>query len=160
VPVLRLYTVGLVAFVVELVSILFVLKQGTFAAKVNGMVLLLALPLSWFGATHWGLMGAAAGSVAAIYAERVFSLGRIAQLTATPIRRLQDWSTLAGILVAAVLAAGIAGVALHWTHWSSFATLVAGALLVAILYPPALWVTGQSGELRTFFDSLRQRAAT
>jgi O-antigen/teichoic acid export membrane protein len=159
VPVLRLYTVGLVAFVVELVSILFVLKQGGFAAKVNGMVLLLALPLSWFGATHWGLMGAAAGSVAAIYAERVFSLGRIAQLTATPIRRLQDWSTLAGILVAAVLAAGFAGVALHWTHWSSFATLVAGALLVAILYPPALYVTGQFGELRTFFDSLRHRAA-
>ena len=158
-PVLRLYAVGLVAFVVELVSILFVLKQGAFAAKVNGLVLLLALPLSWFGATHWGLMGAAAGSVAAIYAERVFSLGRIAQLTDTPISRLQDWGTLAGILIAAVLAAATAGIALHWTDWSSLATLAAGALILAILYPAALFATGQGGELRTFYASLRNSAA-
>ncbi|HET7401637.1 MAG TPA: oligosaccharide flippase family protein, partial [Usitatibacter sp.] len=143
VPVMRLYILGLVAFVVELVSLLFVLQQGSFAARVNGLVLFLALPMSWFGATHWGLMGAAAGSVAAIYTERLLSLSRLARLTDTPISRLQDWSTLAGILAAAILAALAAGVALHWTEWSSFATLVAGGAIIAVVYPAMLFLMGQ-----------------
>ena len=157
-PVLRLYIVGLVAFVVELVSTLFVLQQGGFAARVNGLVLLIALPMSWFGARHYGLMGAALGSVLAIYAERLLSLGKIARLTRTPVRELQDWSALSGILGAAALSALVAGVALDWTDWSSFATLVAGGLLVAATYPLALVATGQAGQLRDFYASLRNRA--
>ncbi|HET7730758.1 MAG TPA: oligosaccharide flippase family protein [Usitatibacter sp.] len=158
-PVLRLYIVGLVAFVVELVSVLFVMKQGPFAAKVNGLVLLIAIPLSLFGAMRWGLMGAAAGSVAAIYAERLVSLRRIATLTGTPVRQLQDWATLAGILAAAVLSAVTAGVALHWSEWSTLATLVAGAAIVAVTYPAALYLTGQWGEVTQFLSSFRHGAA-
>lgn len=158
-PVLRLYTVGLVAFVVELVSLLFVLQQGKFAARVNGLVLLLAVPMSYYGAMHWGLMGAAVGSVMAIYAERIMSLSRLAQLTATPIARLQDWPTLAGILAAAILAALAAGAILHGTEWSSFATLVAGGLIVAAAYPAMLFLTGQGRQLKAFIDSLRNRSA-
>jgi len=158
VPVMRLYIVGLVAFVVELVSLLFVLQQGTFAARVNGMVLFLALPMSYFGATHWGLMGAAMGSVCAIYSERLLSLSRLAHITRTPISRLQDWSTLAGILAAAIIAALIAGVALHWTEWSSFATLLAGGAILAVAYPAMLFLTGQGRQLTAFIDSLRNRS--
>ena len=158
VPVLRLYIVGLVAFVVELVSLLFVLQQGKFAARVNGMVLFLALPMSYFGAMHWGLVGAAMGSIAAIYAERVLSLTRLAELTSTPISKLQDWATLAGILAAAILAALVAGVALHFTEWSSFATLLAGGSIVAVVYPAMLFLTGQGRQLTAFIDSLRNRS--
>jgi O-antigen/teichoic acid export membrane protein len=154
-PVLRFYAVGLVAFVVELVSTLFVLRQGAFAAKVNALVLAIALPLSYFGAVHWGLMGAALGSVAAIYAERLMSLQKIARLTDTPIARLQDWTTLAGILASAGLSALVAGVVLHWTRWSPFATLLAGALILAAIYPAALLLMGQSRQLRDFHASLR-----
>jgi peptidoglycan biosynthesis protein MviN/MurJ (putative lipid II flippase) len=158
VPVLRLYIVGLVAFVVELVSLLFVLQQGKFAARVNGIVLFLALPMSWFGAMHWGLMGAAMGSVIAIYTERALSLSRLAELTSTPISRLQDWATLAGILAAAILAALVAGAALHWTEWSSFTTLLAGGAVVAAAYPAMLFLTGQGRQLAAFIDSLRNRS--
>lgn len=158
-PVLRLYVVALVAFVVELVSVLFVLKQGGFAARVNGLVLLVALPLSWFGATHWGLTGAAAGSVAAIYAERIVSLGRIARLTGTPVARLQDWNGLACLLGAAALSAGSAGLALHWAPWSTFARLVAAGVLVAIAYPLALHLFGQRHQLDQFIASLRNKAS-
>ena len=158
-PVLRLYVVGLVAFVVEVVSVLFVMKQGAFAAKVNAIVLAIAIPLSLLGALRWGLVGAAAGSVAAIYAERVLSLRKIALLTATRVSRLQDWKTLAGILAAAMLAALAAGVALHWTHWNSFATLLAGGLVFVTLYPPALYLTGQWRELTQFVASIRNAAA-
>ena len=158
-PVLRLYVVGLVAFVVELVSVLFVMKQGPFAAKVNGIVLFIAIPLSLCGAMRWGLPGAAAGSVAAIYAERVLSLRRIAHLTGTPLLRLQDWGTLVGILAAAALSAGLAWLAVHWTAWHPLATLMVGGAVVAIAYPPALYVTGQWNELTHFLGSFRNAAA-
>ena len=159
VPVLRIYSVGLVAFVVELVSTLFVLRQGPFAAKANAIVLAIALPMSWYGAEHFGLLGAAMGSVAAIYAERLLSLQRIASLTQTPIRRLQDWATLAAILAAAVMAAGVSGLVLLWSDWTSFATLLAGGAIMAAAYPPALYLTGRLGELTSFVNALRNKAA-
>ncbi len=159
VPVLRLYIVGLVAFVVELTSILFVLHQGPFAARVNAMVLAFSVPLSYFGALHWGLQGAALGSVAAIYGERLLSLSRIARLTAKPVTRLQNWSTLAGMLAAAAVAAAGAGAALRGFELAPLARLAAGAALVALTYPLALLVTGQGPELTGLFAALRSRGA-
>jgi O-antigen/teichoic acid export membrane protein len=158
-PVLRIYSLGLVAFVVELTSTLFVLRQGPFAAKANGIVLIVALPVSVWGAMNYGLPGAAMGSVVAIYAERLLSLRRLATLTQTPVRNLQDWETLLRLLAAAALAAGLAGLVLHWSEWPTFPTLLAGGVIMAITYPPALYLTGRWGELTAFVDSIRNKAA-
>jgi O-antigen/teichoic acid export membrane protein len=155
VPVMRLYIVGLLALVVELTSILFLLKQGGFAARVNALVLVLALPMSYFGAITWGLMGAALGSVVALFSERALSLARIAKLTQTPVARLQDWRTLAGILAAAALAALAAGAVLRWTHLPALALLAAGGAILAVVYPAALYVTGQRHCISSFIASLR-----
>jgi O-antigen/teichoic acid export membrane protein len=159
VPVLRIYSVGLVAFVVELTSILFVLKQGPFAARVNALVLLYSVPLSYFCAVRWGLQGAAMGSVAAIYGERLLSLSRIARLTGTSVARLQNWSTLAGILAAAAISAAAAGAVMARFELPPLARLLAGGLVMAVLYVPALFLTGQRHELFDFFSALRSRAA-
>ena len=157
VPVLRLYAVGLFAFVVELVSLLFVMKQGAFAARVNGLVLAIALPLSFWGASHIGLAGAAMGSVAALYAERLVSLQRLAKLTDTPLSRLQDWKTLGGLALAAWLAAGVAGLLVYWSEWSTVPALLAGGAIMAAAYPVALHLTGQWDELVGFISALRSR---
>jgi O-antigen/teichoic acid export membrane protein len=154
VPVLRLYSIGLLALVVEINSVLFLLKQGPFAARVNALVLALALPLSYFGATTWGLAGAAIGSVVALYSERALSLARIAKLTDVPVSKLQDWTTLAGILGAACIAALVADVALLHAHFAPFLTLVCGAAIVAATYPAALFLTGQRRSLTSFISSL------
>jgi O-antigen/teichoic acid export membrane protein len=154
-PVMRLYIVGLLALVVELTSILFLLKQGPFSARVNTLVLALALPLSYFGAITWGLMGAALGSVIALYSERALSLARIAVLTGTPVTKLQDWTTLGGILAAAGLAAVAAGFVLRWTHLAPFALLAAGGATMAVIYPAALFLTGQRRCITSFIASLR-----
>ncbi len=153
--VMRLYIAGLLALVVELTSILFLLKQGGFASRVNALVLALALPMSYFGAITWGLMGAALGSVAALYAERALSLARIARLTETPVARLQDWSTLAGILGAAAIAAAAAGSVLRWTHLTPLALLACGGAILAVVYPAALFLTGQRRCISSFIASLR-----
>jgi O-antigen/teichoic acid export membrane protein len=159
VPVLRLYAVALVMFVVELNSILLLLKQGPFAACVNAGALAVSIPLSYFGAGTWGLPGAAVGSVAVIYAERIVSLTRISRLVGTPVARLQDWGTLAGILAAAAISAFAAGAALSYVALPPFLKLAAGTGILALAYPAALWITGQGRELTTFIASMRNAGA-
>src|SRR5688500_1141245 len=97
------------------------------------------------------------GSVAAMYLERWISLGRIARLTQTPLARLQDWRTLAGLAFAAALSAGTAGAALHWSEWSTLPTLLAGATITAATYPLFLGATGQWKELVELIQALRGR---
>jgi O-antigen/teichoic acid export membrane protein len=158
VPVMRIYIVGLCAMVVELVSLLFLLKEGPFAARVNALVLALAIPASYLGAVSWGLPGAAIGSVAAIFGERALSLVRISSRTRIRVRELQDWTTLAGILAAAILSAGIAAFFIHFTHWAPFPTLAAAGTVLAIAYPAALCLTGQRRCLASFIASIRHTA--
>ena len=155
VPVLRIYIVGLTAMTVELVSLLFLLKEGGFAARVNALVLALALSTSYLGAVSWGLPGAAIGSVLALYAERALSLARISSRTEIRIAELQDWSTLAGILGAAALSAALAALVLRYTHLKPFFTLAAGGTVLAVTYPAALFLTGQRRCLSRFNASLR-----
>jgi hypothetical protein len=123
------------------------------------VVLGIAVPLSLFGAYVWGLTGAALGTVTAVYVERIISLRRISSLTETRVAKLQDWASLAGMLAAAVLAALVAGVALHWSPWSSFAKLVAGSLVLAATYPATLYLTGQWRHLAAFVATLRAARA-
>jgi O-antigen/teichoic acid export membrane protein len=155
--VMRVYIVGLFVFVVELVSLLFVLGQGAFAARVNGMVLVIALPLSFWGGMRVGLAGAAMGSVTALYVERLLSLQRVSKLTNTPLSKLQDWKTLGGLALASGLAAAVAGVLLRWSEWSTLATLLAGGAIMAVAYPVFLRLTGQWEELVGFISALRAR---
>lgn len=158
-PVLRVYAIALVVFVVELNSILLLLKQGPYAVAVNAAALAVAVPLSYFGAVTWGLPGAALGSVAVIYGERLVSLVRISRKVAIPVAQLQDWGTLVGILAAACLAALGAGAVLSYTEWKPFATLAAGGMILLLAYPAALYLTGQRRELLNFFASLRNAGA-
>jgi len=155
VPVLRVYTIGLLAYVVELTSILFVLKQGTYCAKVMAVALAVALPTSYFGALHFGLPGAAMGTVLAVYVERAISLTRIARLTQVPVSRLQDWGTLGGLLAAATLASAAAGTALSWGGLRPIETLALGGAIMALSYPVALLLTGQRKHLMSFIASIR-----
>ncbi|HZZ91036.1 MAG TPA: lipopolysaccharide biosynthesis protein [Usitatibacter sp.] len=155
VPVLRVYTIGLLAYVVELTSILFVLKQGPYCAKIMALALAVALPTSYLGALHFGLPGAAMGTVLAVYVERVVSLTRIARLTKVPIVRLQDWATLAGLLAAAGLSAALSSTALRWTGLRPIETLALGGAIMAITYPIALLLTGQRKHLMSFIASIR-----
>ena len=107
-PVMRVYIVGLLPLVVELASITLLLRQGPFVVGVNAVALVFAVPASWFAAQHFGLAGAAAGSVIAIYLDRFATLRYISRLSDVPMRRLQDWRTLGRFLVYAAISAVLA----------------------------------------------------
>ncbi|MBV8032485.1 MAG: oligosaccharide flippase family protein [Betaproteobacteria bacterium] len=102
---MRLYTLAFAAMVVEVGSIILLLEEGRFALRVNMLAIAVSLLGSLAGALHIGLTGAAAGSVAAIYLDRMLTLRRISRRTGIPVRRLQDWRGLGAALVYGAVAA-------------------------------------------------------
>lgn len=144
-PVMRVYSLTFIAFIVELNSILLLFRQGPFAMQVNFLVLIAAVPSSLAGALIAGLPGAAAGSVAAIFVERGITLFRVSALTGVPVRRLQEWTGLGAVLAAAVCSAALAGALVFRTDFAqgTLAQLAGGAALVGLVYPVALLIAGQ-----------------
>lgn len=112
--VMRVYMVGLALMVVELSSVLQLLRQGPFALAMNGFTLVLSMPLSWYAGVHLGLAGAAAGSVTALYVDRLVTLRRIARLSGVPVAKQQHWAGLGRLLASAALAGLAAWALAHW----------------------------------------------
>jgi O-antigen/teichoic acid export membrane protein len=134
-PAMRLYIVGVTLLAVEVGSVVLLLREGPFCVKVGLIALALSAFVSWQGAQHLGLAGAAAGSVAALYVDRVLTLRRISRRTGVPFLRLQHWGALAGLLGLAAASAAIAWSATHvWMGANGLARVAVGALVLAALY--------------------------
>lgn len=136
VPVMRVLIVGLTGLVVDLGSTMLVLRQGAYMMRVGLVTLAVSVTLSWFSADAFGLAGAAAGSVTAIYIDYAFMLRRIAVCTGIPIRRLQDWRTLGLLIVFAALASAFAGsmVDRYFAASGPLVRLLFGGVVLAVVY--------------------------
>lgn len=138
-PVMRMYIAGYVALVVEVGSVMLLLRQGPFALGVNAVALALSVAAGWVLAGSIGLAGAAAGSVMAIYLERTFTLRRIAARAGIRIRELQDWRALATVLGYAAASSALLWTAVHTlVTGGAVARLLAGAAGLALVYAPIL----------------------
>lgn len=104
---MRIYIAGLVALVLELSTIMLLLRQGPFSVYISLIALLVSIAISWAAAQTIGVAGAAVGSVVAIYLEHAATLWRIAGRTGVGLARVQDWRSLALLLSCA----GVAGLA-------------------------------------------------
>ncbi len=138
-PVMRVYIIGMAALVVELSSVLQLLRQGMFSLAMNVIVLLCAVPLSWFGGLELGLSGAAAGSVTALYLDRSLVLHRIAAITGVPVRAQQHWQSLGRSFAWSAAAAFAAWLAVHLLLAGAphVVRLFVGAAVLAAVYAPA-----------------------
>lgn len=146
-PVMRVYIVGLLIFVVELTSIMMLMRDGFFALRLNIIVLVASVGMSWLGAQQWGMAGAAVGSTLAIYADRYVTLRRIATRTSVPLSALQNWRAMAWLLTIAALAGGIAWLVVgrHTPMANTAERLLGGAAVLATVYG-VLW--GISAQAR------------
>lgn len=135
-PVMRVYIISLAAMVVELASLTLLLKEGSFVLRLNLLVIVLSVAMSWFGAQQFGLAGAATGSVLAIYIDRLVTLRRLQMRTATPLRQLQDWSSLGLLMLFSIVAAILSWMVTgnFWTSGSLFLQLLVGASVMAVSY--------------------------
>jgi O-antigen/teichoic acid export membrane protein len=142
-PVMRVYIIGMLAYVVEVASIMLLLRQGAFAMTVNFLVLVLSISVSWLAALRFGLAGAAVGSVCAVYIDRIVTLVRISRHTGIPLRRLQDWTPLVALAIYAS-GAGLLGwaAAEAWQGAGPMLRLICGGLVIGLAYGGVLLMTG------------------
>ncbi len=144
--VMRVYIVGLAALVIEFASILMLLRQGAFILWVSLVVLIFSVALSWISARAFGLAGAAAGSVTAVYIDLIATLWRISLRTGIPVRRLQDWRSLGLLMLFAALAAALAWsiVGRYFAANGPLSRLAVGGALVAVTYIAMATVSGMA----------------
>lgn len=156
-PVIRIYIVGIVALAIELSSLTLLLRQSMFVMLVNVVALLLAVSLNWAAALHIGLAGAALGTVAVIYLDRVATLWRISRILGVPVRRLQDWKPLALLLAFAVLAALLAWgtVTRYVAPGDALLRVLAGTAVMAAAYGVLVAISGLG---RTWLAAPRTQA--
>jgi O-antigen/teichoic acid export membrane protein len=143
-PVMRVSIVGYAALVVELTSVMQLLRQGAFTMRVGLIALILSVALSWFSAHPFGLAGAAAGSVAAIYFDLVATLRQASLSTGVPLRRLQDWRALGLLILFAAMAAAFAwGVTdLYFASAGPLVRLTVGGASLAAAYAAMMALFG------------------
>ena len=136
-PVMRVYIVGMAAMVIEIGSIVLLLRQGPFALKMTGAALVVSVVVSWSAAQAFGLAGAAAGSVLGVYMDRTFMLRRVSHLTGVAVRHLQDWRGLGWVLGTAIVSGGLA-----WSltpDTTPFLRLVSGSAILGAAYFALNW---------------------
>jgi len=157
-PVMRIYILGLVALVVELATVMLLLRQGAFSMRLGVIALVVSVAVSWFSARAYGLAGAAAGSVTAIYIEHLATLWRISRRSGIPMRRLQDWRSLGLLLLCAALAGLIAWVAVSFAPaaFGPEARVAAGGGLLAIAYLTLLALCGLGSDALAALDGVRR----
>ena len=145
-PVMRVYALGMVMLAVEVGSLLLLMRQGPYAIGVNAVALALSVTASLAGALHFGLWGAAVGSILALALDRALTLRRIAVQAGIPLRRLQDWRSLARTALIAAMGSALAwGVTrAFFMHAPPLARLAAGAVVLAVVY--ALFILRRSAK--------------
>ena len=146
--VMRVYIVGTACLVIELGSIVLFLKEGAFALRTNLVLLAVAVAVSYLGGLYVGLPGAAAGSVLAIYLDRLIFIRRVARLTGVPFARVQNWGRL-GLTLAAAALAGVLGWGVVETFLpgrSHFLRLMTGAAVIGLAYLPWLLISARNQE--------------
>jgi peptidoglycan biosynthesis protein MviN/MurJ (putative lipid II flippase) len=158
-PVMRIYILGLVALVVELATVMLLLRQGAFSMRLGVLALIVSIAVSWFSARAYGLAGAAAGSVTAIYIEHLATLWRISRRTGIPLRHLQHWRSLGLLLLCAALAGLFAWVAASraLAAFGSEVRVVAGGALLAIAYLALLGLCGLGRDALAALDGVRRQ---
>jgi O-antigen/teichoic acid export membrane protein len=136
VPVIRVLVIGMLPMAIETSSMVLLLRRGTFALRLTGFTLALSVALSWSAALHFGLAGAAAGSVVAVDVDRVVLLRHLSRHTGIALRRLQDWRVLLTALAFAAATAGLAWVivARIFADSGPLVRLAAGGAVFALAY--------------------------
>jgi O-antigen/teichoic acid export membrane protein len=133
-PVIRLYIVAMIAMVIEIGSVILLLRQGAFQLKVTVAALAVSVAISLAGAHFLGLAGAAMGSVLAIYLDRAAMLRRVSRQTGIALSRLQRWGALGWAFGTTIVAAALAWVVVEQTVEGPFARLLAGTAVLGAAY--------------------------
>jgi O-antigen/teichoic acid export membrane protein len=148
-PVLRIYLIQ-VAMLLEITTILNVLRLGRFQVGYAVFLFPLSIGLSYLGACLIGMPGAAMGSLAAQLIAYAIAFRRVARVLAMPVSKLQDWRTLFVIAFCAAMSAAVALLATRVVGGPRFLHCLAGFVTVSLVYLAGIHACGLSWVLRQF----------
>ena len=138
-PAMRIYLVGMAVMVLEVWTVVFLLRQGKASVGINAAALVVSGVVSWVAASTIGLAGAALGSVVAVCLDRTLMLRRIATQVGIPVRKLQDWRGLGLALGYAIVSAALIRALVDFAvPEGALARLALGACGLALVYLPIL----------------------
>jgi len=145
IPVLRLNLVAFIIAVVEMSTVMLVLRQGPYLLYTSVVALPAGLIASYAGSQVWGMPGAVAGLIVGNLVAISVLYARVSHLVALPVRTLQDWRAITRIGGAATIAGLAAYVTLlllppALSHFPSI--LISGAVFCGA-YLPSLAGLGQ-----------------
>ena len=142
--VMRVMIFGWALQVIDLQSLVLLLRASGYAARINTVLLLMSIPVSWAGAHLGGLPGAAAGGVVALLLERSMLIRHLAGRVDLPARRFQPWGELLQFAGWAVGAAGLGWYgAVVMSSLRGILALLAGGLICGGVYAVAIAVSGK-----------------
>jgi O-antigen/teichoic acid export membrane protein len=134
--VMRLYICSMFIMAIEISSILIVYQQGPYVMRTSMLMILATLVVGIAGAKYVGLVGAAFGGLAAVLVGAIRNYYRVINITGTSFSKIQHWSTI-GVIV---LAAGGGNIGACWvitsqlTDHAAFIQLSATLTLTFVLY--------------------------
>jgi O-antigen/teichoic acid export membrane protein len=147
-PVMQVYVIGMACLVVELNSVMLVLREGPFTLRVNTLLLVISVLASWHFASVAGLAGAAAGSTIAVFLDRLLTVRRIARRTGIAIAVMQDWRSLATLMAISVFSALIAwSVVWRLAAYPTIVRLAVAGTVLGLVYLPLLFMLNSDGRL-------------
>jgi O-antigen/teichoic acid export membrane protein len=93
-PIMQVYLVGMMMNAFAVGHVLPALNKGRFAAINSACCLVVSVFLSIVGVMHWGLVGAAFGSVLTLALSELWSLKVVARTLHRGVAQMLDWSAL------------------------------------------------------------------
>lgn len=144
VPVMRILTITWLLQIVELNSIILLAGQMPYSARLSLPLLVTSALLSLFLGHTFGILGAAAGGVIIAALERVLLVRRLSQALQIPVRKLQNWKQLIGLLIVSwsLAAAGRLVFSLVPLDLPPILTIAGIAILLAPPYFVIAWKSG------------------
>jgi hypothetical protein len=137
--VMRLYICSMFIMAIEISSILIVYQQGPYVMRTSMLMILMTLVVG-MGAKYVGLVGVAFGGLAAILLGAIRNYYRVIRITNTSFRKIQHWSTL-GVIVLAASAGSIGAqrvVSLQMASYGALSQLFTALALNILLYAGVL----------------------
>jgi O-antigen/teichoic acid export membrane protein len=141
-PIMQVYLIGMMMNAFAVGHVLPALNKGCFAAVNSACCLIVSVILSIIGVVHWGLIGAAFGSVLTLAISELLSLRVVARTLGSSVHQMLDWGALwPALLGTCVAISGVASLS-SGMHENVFVMLLFKGMIYVALFAPCFILTG------------------
>lgn len=148
IPIMHIYLVGMMMNVFAVGHILPALDKGRFAAGNNACCLVISIVCSVIGASQWGLIGAAFGSVFTFAISELWSLKVVARTLGIGVHELMPWRAITQSLLGTWIGVGGVKLLAEMMHGTTLSILALKGLAFLIFFTGIFLALGGKKQLR------------